>query len=111
MISRLFQHPRWTIERLRVWLQTVADRLQGIDDRLGEVDAAGRALVVRVAAVEDAQQMLLAVTVVATVADLPANAGPRDWYRVTTGTVAERTAVYIGNGPNLPLTKITPTAL
>jgi hypothetical protein len=49
--------------------------------------------------------------VVANVGDLPANAGPRQFFRVATGTVADRTALYVGNGPNLPLSKLVPVAL
>lgn len=44
-----------------------------------------------------------------TVADLPASAGPREFFRVRTGTAAERLAVYVGNGPSQPLGKLTIT--
>lgn len=47
------------------------------------------------------------VEVVATVADLPDNAPPTQWYRV----VADPSAVYIGNGPNRPLSRFTTTPL
>lgn len=61
----------------------------------------------RVGVVEDAPL----VTFLESVADLPDHAAPREWFRVTTGTVSERASIYIGNGPNAPITKITPTAL
>ena len=53
----------------------------------------------------------LRLIIVDSVADLPANASPREWFRVRTGTIAERSVIYVGNGPTAPLTKITPTAL
>jgi hypothetical protein len=57
------------------------------------------------------QENAVRMTLVATVADLPANAPPRQLFRVTSGTVAERTAIYVGNGPSQPLSKLVPVAL
>jgi hypothetical protein len=48
----------------------------------------------------------LAIHVVATSADLPISASPRDWYRVTGDP-----AIYVGNGGSLPLRKITTQAI
>lgn len=45
--------------------------------------------------------------VVATAADLPANAGPREFFRVA----SDPTSLYIGNGPNQKLSRITATLL
>lgn len=43
--------------------------------------------------------------------ELPDSAPFGALIRLTAGTVAERTPLYLGNGPNHPLTKLTPTAL
>ena len=82
----------------------VHQRLQRLTERVDRGAA-------RLDTLEAAAATVATVTVVASVADLPLNASPRQWFRVSSGTVAERTAVYVGNGPNQPLTKLTPAAL
>lgn len=42
---------------------------------------------------------------------LPADAPFGALLRLTTGGVAARTPIYVGNGPGQPLTKLTPTPL
>lgn len=49
---------------------------------------------------------MVTVTVVATAAELPANAPAAAVFRV----VAEPTAIYYGSGPSRPLLKVTGTA-
>lgn len=51
------------------------------------------------------------LTVVQTITDLPANAGPRQFFRVATGLPADRTALFVGNGQAQPLTRITTAPL
>ena len=43
--------------------------------------------------------------------ELPDSAPFGALLRVRTGTVAQRATLYLGNGPNQPLTKLTPTQL
>jgi hypothetical protein len=45
------------------------------------------------------------------VEELPASAPMGALIRLTKGTVAARQPVYVGNGPNQPLTKLLPVAL
>lgn len=78
---------------------------------LSAADQVRDALIAVRGRVEALEDTAMRVTLVDTVADLPANAPPTSLYRVRTGTVAERTAWYVGNGPNAPLSKLTPTAL
>ena len=75
------------------------------------LDGAREAFLALHGRVDVIEKTAVALTMVATVADLPASASRREWFRVQTGTVAERTAIYVGNGPNLPLAKLTPSAL
>lgn len=86
-------------------LRLVALRLVNAADQMRDAF-----LVVR-GRVDNLENSALQVTLVDTVADLPANAPPTSMYRVRTGTVAERAAWYVGNGPSAPLTKLTPTAM
>lgn len=46
------------------------------------------------------------ITIVATVGDLPASAGPREWFRVVGDPF-----IYVGNGQGAPLRKIPTQAL
>ncbi len=57
------------------------------------------------------QANALRIELVDSVAALPANASPRQWFRVASGTLAERASVYVGNGPTLPLSKLTTSPL
>ena len=57
---------------------------------------------------ENLRDELVRVDVVATVADLPAEAPLTRWFRVA-NPAAERVNVYIGNGPGRPLSRITTT--
>jgi hypothetical protein len=86
-------------------LRLVSLRILSAADQLRDtvINLRGRV----VALEEDAVKVM----VVDSVADLPEHAAPTDVFRVRTGTVAERTAWYVGNGPSAPLTKLTPTAL
>lgn len=43
--------------------------------------------------------------------ELPASAPFGALLRLTTGPAAGRTPIYVGNGPNQPLSKLTPTPL
>lgn len=61
----------------------------------------------RVRALEQAPTVTLEL--VATIGALPAEAGPRELFRVTSGTLADRSAIFVGNGPGRPLRRV-PTA-
>lgn len=54
------------------------------------------------------QAKAVTLEVVPTLADLPASAGPRRFYRVANDTTG---AIYVGNGANKPLTKLLPVAV
>lgn len=100
-LVRLARLVQTRVQALSNRVHTLADR---IDAQAARTDALADA-------VQDAAASMLILEIVATVADLPANAPVRRWYRVQSGTLAERAAIYVGNGPNLPLTKVTTTAI
>jgi hypothetical protein len=89
----------WTLRQVRALLAAVNDRvdkarlaLQVHDDRLDTLEAAAA--------------KMLNLTVVPSVAGLPASASARQWFRV-----AGDPAVYVGNGAGQPLTKLVPVAI
>lgn len=91
-VLALLRHLLQQVERGRTLLERgsdeVRERLSALDDRLGPIES--RLLIV------DA---------------LPASAPFGALIRLRTGTLAERSALYLGNGPTQPLSKLTPTPL
>ncbi len=80
-IAAALEHPDFPVDNARIGPQLIGWLIHQLGDRLR-------------------------VDIVQTVADLPASAGPRQWFRVVTGTAEERTSVYVGNGSGQPLRKI-----
>ena len=80
--------------QLRQLVECVRNVRDRLDTRLDRLEAL----------VESAD--VLRVTVVATVNELPASAGVRQWYRVVGDP-----SVYVGNGAGQPLRKLTTVAL
>jgi predicted component of type VI protein secretion system len=74
---------------------------QQTNDRLTTVEQRTLQTVSRVTALENLAT--ITITAVATLADLPAEASSRRWFRVVGDP-----AVYIGNGVGQPLTKLVP---
>jgi hypothetical protein len=100
----------WVLRRVRAMLDRQLVALDDLNDRLdlqvGVIDDRLDVLVGRADALEVAAAKTLTLTVVATVAGLPASASARQWFRV-----AGDQAVYVGNGAGQPLTKLVPVAV
>lgn len=106
-----FQRPRPTLEWLRQWLQNIEQRFEQVRVRFEVVETWSETARLRILALEDRTNAQIELLFVEAVIDLPSGAPPRTWYRVQTGTVAERATIYVGNGVDRPLSKLTPTSL
>jgi hypothetical protein len=95
-------------EALRRLMAVVERRTTLLSNTLDEARAVFLAVRDRVELLEGAA---VSLSIVDTVADLPAEASARQLYRVASGTLAERASLYVGNGPGRPLTKVVPTAI
>lgn len=85
-------------------LRLVRSAFGKLDERLDAGEAFALAVDSRLDTLEQAP--VLQLNVVATIGDLPAAAGPRQWFRVQGDP-----AVYVGNGAGRPLTKLTPGSI
>jgi hypothetical protein len=77
----------WLVRLLRAAFSKADARLDRVEGRLGTLETTP----------------VFSMNVVASAGALPAAAGVRQWFRV-----AGDPAVYVGNGPGRPLTKLTP---
>ena len=94
---------RQVIDRILQWRENVNQRFENaaglylaLEDRVTQVEGQ----------VDTATGVAIRLQVVADITDLPVNASPLQWFRVQGDP-----AIYIGNGPTLPLRKVPTQAV